>query len=644
MAVDSDGLTCRRCSFFNRADDRYCERCGEETVPQRPVPPVPVTATIAWPEHNARPEHNGGPERNGGPVPRIPVAQRDATTRYLCAAAHLDPAFGDRAIAEFLVEPVRALPPAPGVDSAAVLRDAVAARTRRRIRDAILLLLLVVLVFVSPTALIFWLIVAMAASVGALATSFGGAMVGSSYPALPRSLAGTAVGRWRNAVIIGLVVIAGIVLLPQLLGLGLSSGGFTDDLSGALPELSYGALFIGVLALAVIGIDQFIVHRLVYDSFRPGSFIPDGRRARSDWERTLRTLGHASFQQPLARLAAADEHSPDNQDLADVVVHRGFSPFIGAGQQIHRKIIPLPLEPARKGNANDNGGTSRPQLRPISVAELHQHVAGAMNELRSSSSLGPGGRFAGLIQREQILMAADWLLANLDTQPQPAVLADLHRPPAAHMPAGAARHLADIPQEWARYYQCFRIESWDRDLTTSCYLHAGTDQRTLFLEWTFCVLPPIRSSYRAIDRVQHPFLAPLRSSLTEMVTLPATVFRRFQSVFHRFKPLAQRDGEVVPDRYGAGQSLRELAAAVNVQTYFQDVDAERYVKILDATLFRAVGKYLEDCGYSVVEFMRMADPVVNQINNVSGGTFLGSAVGFGNTAQGNTVNPSVSPK
>jgi hypothetical protein len=625
MAVESDGLTCQRCSFLNRTDDRYCERCGE--------------AIDGRPAHNGRSAHNGQTAHNGGSARGISPEQRDATTRYLCAAAHLDPAFGDRAIAEFLVEPVRALPPAPGVDTAAVLRDAVAARARRRIRDAILLLLLVVFAFVSLPTLVIWLVVALGVSIGETS-------VGSSHSALAlaRNLGGATSGRWRNAVIIGLVVVAGIVLLTQLPSLVLL-GASPAGLSGVLPEglaFSYGAFSIAMLALAVIGVDELIVHHLVYTGFRPSNFIPDGRRARSDWERTVRTLGHASFQQPLARLASADEQDPHNQDLADVVVHRGFSPFIGAGTQIHRKIIPLPLEPAEKGNANDNGSNPGPEPQPISVVKLHEHVAAAMNELRSSSSLGPGGRFAGLIKREQILMAADRLLTNLDTQPQPAVLADLYRPPAAHIPAAAARHLANTPQEWARYYQCFRIEAWDRDLTTSCYLHAGTDQRMLFLEWTFCVLPPIRSIYRGIDRLQDPFLAPLRSSLMELVTLPATAIRRLLSVFHRFKPLIQRDGEVVPDRYGAGKSLRELAAAGDVQTYFQDVDAERYVKILDATLFRAVGKFLEDHGYSVVEFMKMADPVINQFNN--SGSFFGSfAMGVGNTVQGNT-NQSAAPK
>lgn len=619
--IDSGGdLTCLQCSFRNRASDRFCEHCGEAIVPRRLMPPLPKAPTQGWTARNGK---STGPERGFTPE------QQDATTRYLCAAAHLDATFSDPAIAEFLIEPVRAIPPAPGVDSAAVLRDAVAARARRRIRDAILLLLLVVLAFVSLSALLVWLVIA-------LMTSVGVATVGNSRPAIAaaRSLGAAAVGKSRNIVIFAVLAVSGIILLPRLLGLGLSG----TPLDGS--NFSYGALFVAVLALAVITIDEFTVHHLVYTSFRRGSFVPDGRHTGSGWERAVRTLGHASFHHSLTRVDTANEDETQNRNLADVVVHRGFSPFIGAGPRIHRKIIPLPLEPAENDEANASGGNTRPEPRPISVVELHQHVAAAINELRSSSSLGPGGRLAGLTRREQVLMAADRLVTNLDTQPQPAVLSDLHRPPAAHLPIAAARCLADTPQEWARYYQCFRIEAWERDLTTSCYLHAGTDQRMLFLEWTFCVLPPIQERYREIDRLQDPILAPLKRSLMELVVLPATVIRRCRSVFHRFKPLIQRDGEVVPDRYGAGKSLRELAAAREVQTYFQDVDVERYVKILDVALFRSVGQYLEDHGYSVVGFMKMADPTVNQLN-ISGGNFHGSPVGFRNDVN---VNQSGSSK
>lgn len=597
MTTDSktgDELTCWHCSFLNQPGSRSCGRCGEAIVHLRPMPPTRLTSAEGRSTHRR------------GRTPDFPATQRDATTRYLCAAAHLDPEFGDAAIAEFLVEPVRAISPAPGVDAAAVLRDAVAARARRRIRDGVLLLLLVILPFVSLSASVVWLIVAL------VSAGLGGAATRRRRDAIP-------------ALVVAGIAVLGIVLLPQLAGPLLYYGVLPD-------AVNVPVVMLGLLILVVIGIDEFTVHHLVYTSFRPNRFVPDGQHADSGWERIVRTLGHVPFRIPLARVAAADERGPQNKDQADVVVHRGFSPFVGAGKQIHREIVTLPLEPADDDRTYSGNTLSQP--RRISVVELHQHVASAIDKLRSPSSIGPGHRLKDLMKREQVLMAADRLVANLDTQPHPAVLPDLDHAPAAQMPAAAAHHLADNPPEWARYYQCFRIEAWDRDLTTSCYLHAGTDQRMLFLEWTFCVLLPIKEGYRDIDRFQDPVGPPLRRSLMELLVLPATVVRRLRSLFHHFVPLVQREGEVVPAKYGAGESLRELAAARNVQTYFQDVDVERYVKIMDSALFRAVGEYLQDRGYSVVEFMKLADRTVNTLN-INGGTFLGSAVGFGNTAQGN---------
>ncbi|NKE62878.1 hypothetical protein FXN61_41615, partial [Lentzea sp. PSKA42] len=74
---------------------------------------------------------------------------RDDTTRFLCGAAHRDEEFADSAIREYLVEATRSIPRSPGVNAGAVLREAVGARTRRKVRDALLLALAVVVLFAA---------------------------------------------------------------------------------------------------------------------------------------------------------------------------------------------------------------------------------------------------------------------------------------------------------------------------------------------------------------------------------------------------------------------------------------------------------------------------------------------------------------
>ncbi|MEU6699690.1 hypothetical protein [Pseudonocardia sp. NPDC046786] len=115
-----------------------------------------------------------------------------------------------------------------------------------------------------------------------------------------------------------------------------------------------------------------------------------------------------------------------------------------------------------------------------------------------------------------------------------------------------------------------------------------------------------------------------------------TVFERLARIVHRFRALPQRPGEVVPDRYGAGTTLRELAADAYTLDYFQDTDAVRYTRIVERAVLRAVGRFLEERGYSVVDFMEAAKAsiITNNSISVSGGNFAGgTALGIGTVNQ-----------
>lgn len=497
-----------------------------------------------------------------------------------------------------------------------MLREAVAAQTRRRIRDALLLALLGLLAITSREIVITWTVtVGVAVALQAFRTRRAPAGAGQSPT--------TDAGRTQRS--LAMLVVVASFLLWVLLMLLLNSPGSSglNRTSSAYPfdstpsddptvlliphEIStWQILLISGLLLLILIVDEFTVVKLMTSSFRRDHFDPDASRASSQWQQLVRSLGHRSFRAELQRVTRADESSQAATGQADVVVYRGSTPFIGTGEQVAHHVISLPLEPSEDESDVDTV--------PISVNDLHRHVAKSLATLRSPSSLSPGQRLGQLQQREQVLLPADRLLLNRAFQSQLPVLPDLSRPPLAHLPLDAARTLAENPLEWARYYHCFRVESWDRDLTTSCYLHVGTDQCMLYLEWTYCILFPVQERYRSIDRPAEPASATFGRSLAELITLPASVPARLRSVFRRKNVLPQRAGELVPDRYGAAKSIRELAADTQAQTYFQDADTERYVNIMDRTLVRAVGKFLEERGYSVVEFTRMADPVINNYN------------------------------
>lgn len=80
----------------------------------------------------------------GRATPRPAVApgrEANEPSRLLSAAAHLDPAFAQRAVRDIMLERHRALAPSAGIALGAVLRHCVAARSRRQVRNVLLVLL-----------------------------------------------------------------------------------------------------------------------------------------------------------------------------------------------------------------------------------------------------------------------------------------------------------------------------------------------------------------------------------------------------------------------------------------------------------------------------------------------------------------------
>src|SRR5207249_3151997 len=103
------------------------------------------------------------------PVPGKP----SITTRYLCAAAHLDDQFARRVVRQIVDEPHRAVAPSPGVDLPIVIRHCLAARERVRARDLVLSALVVPLLAIalyahSGSAIAVVLLIAAAIAVGAV--------------------------------------------------------------------------------------------------------------------------------------------------------------------------------------------------------------------------------------------------------------------------------------------------------------------------------------------------------------------------------------------------------------------------------------------------------------------------------------------
>ncbi|SEF29499.1 hypothetical protein SAMN05421837_104725 [Amycolatopsis pretoriensis] len=556
-------------------------------------------------------------------------APLDDNTRYLAAAAHLDRRYADDVVRESLVEDTRQVPLTPGLDTATVLTEVVAARTRRKFRDGALALLTFAFVTtgLGSPFLAAWLSWAALLSVKPIWKSVRWGRPGSGL---------FVVGKLAAV----FFLFTGAILLPLLGELiswlqqqssssrstRVSSGGNPFDTSDLLPSwFGLDAAVISgssaVLMLVILIADRVVVWRTVRRYFGRRARVPGGERPSPD--RLALLFSPPRLRRGLERHRAGRVgESPDAR--VPLIVYRGRNPFVGAGTSVTPWSLALPLE--QLGSAAEE---------PLTTARFYEEVGKAVEELQRHAALSPDERLRDLRVEGMVFSPAEGLIDRVHDPVTKPYLRGVSEPPAHFLPTEEAQRIYHRPREWARYYLCFQVETWNRELVLSAFLHAAVEESTLYIEWTPCVLPPIRQEFRAGDTMTADWWRPVWQGFLRWLKLPVTGPGRFWAALKVIRPLPHDGHTLNADRYGSARTLRELGAADAARDYFQVVDAERYTKLLESRLVPAISKVLSDSGYSPASFERRVAAVTT--NNV---TIHGSNTGpmvFGGVVEGDVT-------
>jgi hypothetical protein len=304
-----------------------------------------------------------------------------------------------------------------------------------------------------------------------------------------------------------------------------------------------------------------------------------------------------------------------------VVVFRDYKPFVGAGNPYEPWSIAVPLE-------------ALPDRTPrrLTTEALYDTIGSELDTLRRSPALAPGRRLATMTAGEQIIVSADELIDHLA---EPAAADFLRSPkdrPYTLLRGRRVKAIKAEPVEWARYYQTYQIETWDRDFVVTVFVHVAVDAGTLYVEWTPCVLLPIRKRYQQLDQMPRSPLLPVGQSLLDLVRLPTSILGRLVRLLTLIRRRPQDRGVIIPDLYGSARSVRELAQDEGWHNYFQLADVERYQKMLESRLVLAVSRLMKEAGYSAASFEGQAQTVISsnvQIGSVSGNVVAGANIHTG---------------
>jgi hypothetical protein len=621
-------LQCSSCSALLAQDDTFCGSCGTQAPaarpPQAPAQQTRQAAAERKPPAHARPRGDffGHPD---APPARDPDAPLTDTTRYLCAAAYLDPSFGKIVLGELLASH-RAVVPSPDVDLVSVIRHCLKARRMQLARDVVLTALLVCgLVFATlPT-------------IAVLAVAF----ILSRLPAIrwTRRSIGPAAG------IMAAIAVLGIALTVWLAIAVLNTAGRTVPQYGPAASGTNTAIVVTIL-LALLAATLAVYYY--------GAFTTLSQRLSPDAPTGNVVVTAAHVEARIAEIDAAQH--------GNVTLYGGENPFIGTGGRGRSWSIAVELDRAA-GAADPNRWLHPRQSDDVSVdpVELHGVLRRRLLKLKDP----------GLPENERIaaLAVQDYVVGEGQRRWENPLIDPDRKIPYSLASEQTIRALIRHPQAGLRYYQRVSvtdegqavraggqevISRSDQEIIVSAFVYVAVEGRMFYLEFVPTALPPIAQPYHVVDLLPKissgQFLAKVllhaaRHSFGDLVGAP---FWLLGALWRMMAEARSFDGGTEAEDYlvgdvGARISVRELGAARSVHTFIQQLDAAKYTRIIERLVTDTVLDFLMAQGVDTTAYRNSALAVVNNGVVISGGTVTGPvAAGSASTAHVSAPAPATS--
>ncbi len=588
------------------------------TAPQRilrsatpPSVPVPVpTQQLSAPQQAfaTPPQTPALPPQSSATLSQNLASSALETTRYLCAAAHLDEDFREYAMKNVFEEEHRAVGESYGVDIFAVAKWCYAARQRVFYRNLALFFVLILLLlsdFIVP----------------ALFSSFRTSLL-SSVPT-GNDLLGQLLQYIDLFALLRAVtsVLLLVCVLPFLIvGFLVRSTRrvFAQIYLLLLLSLIFPLLILCFLvAWLIIVIEQISSHGASAAQLAKGRFRPDS----NSWSLDPKVVNNISkaFQ----------------AQSSNVVVYSGYSPFAGSGDNISGWSFAIDISKRKEGLLSTQGGS----VRPFRVSELYADITNAI------AQLGLGN----VSLEDKLYVNGQSIKDDVNFLP------DRFSRPYSWVDPAFVKMFEDQPLEHIRYYKCIRVTSWDGEMLLSIFVRLRLAGKNLFVEADYELLPPVKERYHEIDTIEPTLTASKffkfarRTFLSTPLLWLHSIVDIGKYIFHE-QILASRRANTNKSisenpafDYGTSTSLREIASSPYYLLYFQRLDKEMYVKIIERQLLDTIVHFLDARNIDTTDLKARESTILNNGVIVAGGTFTAGNLAVGEKANATSVPFNATP-
>ena len=518
-------------------------------------------------------------------------------TRYLCAAAYLNPGFANTVIGELLASH-RAVVPSLGIDLVPIIRHCLNARRAQILRDLLLTVFLLVGLLFATTSIIGILIIAFL---------FGLVLPGVNWER--HSIGIKALAGVMIAAVLALFVI--FVLVQPILDAASRSPSEFGLVAGLGGKTGFALLvFLGLVGTTLFGY-SYSMFRTFSERLRPGAHAGQFYPADQQVEDRIPQVAGAQY--------------------GNMAIYGGQNPFIGTGVLEKSWSIAIELDhaPGSRKGGQWHPSKSRGYV-PIDPTELHQAIRARLLKLRDDDLPG-NERISALTVHDHVVGDGHcrWDSPIVDvarTMPyshaNPEAIDALIRHPAAGLRYYQRVCVSDEGQAvWARQREV--IGSTDQEVAVSAFIYVAVEGRMFYLEFVSTITPPILRRYHLIDRL--PKVTSSRFITKVLVHAASTSFRdmvwapfgllgttwRIIAERRSFREEADAARDYMFADVGAQISVRDIGSAAAPRTFIQALDATKYTKIIERLITDTVFDFLDGKGVDTSAYKASASAIIN---------------------------------
>lgn len=301
----------------------------------------------------------------------------------------------------------------------------------------------------------------------------------------------------------------------------------------------------------------------------------------------------------------------------NLTVHSGFWPFTGSGADLGGWSFVIDL---RKGK-EEAGERMAPKR--VEAVDLYEGVQSALAALE----LGK-------------LTIEDRCFVNgTDLRGDDALLPSPTGRPTDRVSDAAMEQLIGAPTHRIRHYKCIRVIDWRGELVLSLFLRFSAANGRLFCELSKFVLAPLNHTMHLSDGI---LPKPEAQDIAQMAQLslfsvpflcvraPFAVLAPLGRDLHRDEARKRARRDVFFD-YGAVDTILDNVRVLNYTRYFQLLDKELYVKLLERTILDTILDVLDSHDVDTTDLVERRSTIINNGIMVPNGTVKAEnlAVGAG---------------